>query len=410
MISYQNCSMPILAAEEERAATAAYESLLRGEDGMADWNGWLHPDKLKENDMEGILSVARRFRQHSEIVFVVGVGGSYLGAKAAIELLRPVPGADGPEICFVGHTLSGDFLDRALEQASAKSFSLILISKSGSTLEVSANSHLFLGVLQEKYGDEAKERLAVVTGAKGPLRTLADSLSCPVFSVPENVGGRYSVFTPVGLLPMAVAGIDIAAVLRGAAAEAAVCREQALSYAARRFRQYQNGKRVELLCAYRPEFRSLAEWWRQLFAESEGKKGLGLFPVYAEFPADLHSIGQYIQEGSPILFESFLEVRSSDSSLCIPASALSFGINTSTGLPYSFAEAASLEGAKKAHSDAGIPVGSVILPSVCEEGLGALMQFFMVSCGVSACLLGVNPFDQPGVEAYKKHMVKILKG
>lgn len=407
MIIYHNCSMPALSTEEELFAVKTCDSLLSGDNGMSGQTGWLYPERTA---IENILSEAEHLRKNSKLVFVVGIGGSYLGAKAAIDLLRPVPSPDCPEIEFVGHTLSGSYLSRAIKKAENTDFSLILISKSGNTLEVSANSRLFLRLLQDRYGAGAKERLVIVTGSSGPLRSLAEKLSCPVFSVPEDVGGRYSVFTPVGLLPMAVAGIDIATVLRGAVGEGKACREHALSYAAGRYRQFQNGKRVEMLCSYRPEFRSLAEWWRQLFAESEGKNGLGLFPAYAEFPADLHSIGQYIQQGSPILFETILDVQSPDSSLFIPDSVLRDGRDYLTGLPYCTAETASMAGVTAAHSAAGIPIGTVVLPSVSEESLGALMQFFMISCGISACLLGVDPFNQPGVESYKKHMLQVLKG
>ena len=386
----------------------------------SDYLGWLDlPSFEATAEMRRIVAAAKRIREHSEIFVVVGIGGSYLGPRAAIELVKGqnhnLRGKD-PQILFAGNNLS----TRAWQELSAllegKDFSINIISKSGTTTDPAIATRALKWMLERKYGaDEARKRIFVTTDpAKGALRQMAAEEGYESFVIPPDVGGRYSVLTAVGLLPMAVAGMDITELMFGAAAA-----QRDLSvfsfenpvwlYAAARNLLYRKGKAIELLCNWEPAARFFGGWWQQLFGESEGKDGKGLFPAAAEFTADLHSLGQLIQQGRRNLFETVIRFAPPRKRTMIELDWKNLdGLNYLEGKSLDYVEEQAFQGTLEAHVDGGVPVILVQADEVCDRTLGELFYFFELSCGISAYMLGVNPFNQPGVEFYKRNMFQLL--
>ncbi len=381
-----------------------------------DFSGWLHlPSQFSAELLEAISAAAARIQTESQVLLVIGIGGSYLGARAALELLRPYFGSDGfPEVIFVGNNLSGRYAAELMEYLADKSFSINVISKSGTTTEPAVAFRIFYGLLEAKYGPTAASRVYATTDARrGALRAMAEQKGFTTFVIPDDVGGRYSVLTPVGLLPMAAAGIDIVNMMNGAsAAESAYLEKSednsARLYAAARQALYAKGKCIETLSLWEPRFRFLGEWWKQLFGESDGKDGKGIFPASLELTADLHSMGQYMQEGERMIFETML-YSAPDKPVIIPRDEADLdGLNYIAGKDMDYINRTALEATAKAHTDGGVPCLRLDMPPVNPAAVGALFYFFEVSCAISAYISGVYPFDQPGVEAYKKNMFSML--
>ena len=386
-----------------------------------EYTGWVHlPRDYDKAEFARIQAAAERIRGDSQALVVIGIGGSYLGARAVVELLHSpnfnLTHKDGPEIYFAGNGLSSDAMLEVIDLVKDKDFSVNVISKSGTTTEPAVAFRIFKALLEEKYGKEgAKKRIYATTDAhRGALKGLADAEGYEEFVVPDAIGGRYSVLTAVGLLPIACAGVDIAALMEGAAqAMEELARpgadNPAWQYAAARHALYTGGKKVEILAAYEPSFRFFGEWWKQLYGESEGKEGKGLFPASVEFTADLHSMGQYIQQGQRILLETVVKFAKSRRSITIPNDPDNVdGLNFLTGKPLQFVAEQAMRGTLLAHVDGGVPNLVLEAEGRDERTVGQLIYFFEYACGLSGYLLGVNPFDQPGVEAYKKNMFALL--
>ena len=398
------------------AASMAHRELVDRTGAGSDFTGWLElPQRIKDTELKSILSAAQRIRSRSKALVVIGIGGSYLGARGAIELLRPVRGENDPKIFFIGNGLSPDALNDMLQQLGDCDFDVNVISKSGTTLEPAVAFRIFRKLLKEKYGTAAKKHIFATTDAhKGVLKSLADSEGWECFVVPDDVGGRYSVLSAVGLLPMAVAGIDIKTVVNTAIEEFKALdlrspENPAWQYAAARQHLYRNGKSIEILGCYEPSFRFMAEWWKQLYGESEGKNGIGIFPASVELTADLHSMGQYIQDGPRTLMETIVSFDEPRRGFTIP-----FEMGDPDGLNYlAGKELAGIcktaaEAVKAAHISGGVPNIGISVPARDEAGFASLVCFFELACAISGYMSGVNPFDQPGVEAYKKNMFKML--
>lgn len=398
------------------AASMAHRELVDRTGAGNDFTGWLElPQRIKDTELKSILSAAQRIRSRSKALVVIGIGGSYLGARGAIELLRPVRGENDPKIFFIGNGLSPDALNDMLQQLGDCDFDVNVISKSGTTLEPAVAFRIFRKLLKEKYGTAAKKHIFATTDAhKGVLKSLADSEGWECFVVPDDVGGRYSVLSAVGLLPMAVAGIDIKTVVNTAIEEFKALdlrspENPAWQYAAARQHLYRNGKSIEILGCYEPSFRFMAEWWKQLYGESEGKNGIGIFPASVELTADLHSMGQYIQDGPRTLMETIVSFDEPCRGFSIP-----FEMGDPDGLNYlAGKELAGIcktaaEAVKAAHISGGVPNIGISVPARDEAGFASLVCFFELACAISGYMSGVNPFDQPGVEAYKKNMFKML--
>ena len=398
------------------AASMAHRELVDRTGAGNDFTGWLElPQRIKDTELKSILSAAQRIRSRSKALVVIGIGGSYLGARGAIELLRPVRGENDPKIFFIGNGLSPDALNDMLQQLGDCDFDVNVISKSGTTLEPAVAFRIFRKLLKEKYGTAAKKHIFATTDAhKGVLKSLADSEGWECFVVPDDVGGRYSVLSAVGLLPMAVAGIDIKTVVNTAIEEFKALdlrspENPAWQYAAARQHLYRNGRSIEILGCYEPSFRFMAEWWKQLYGESEGKNGIGIFPASVELTADLHSMGQYIQDGPRTLMETVVSFDNPCRGYTVP-----FEMGDPDGLNYlAGKELASVcktaaEAVKAAHISGGVPNIGISVPARDEAGFASLVCFFELACAISGYMSGVNPFDQPGVEAYKKNMFKML--
>ena len=385
-----------------------------------DFTGWVRlPEEYDKEEFARIQAAARKIRSDSDVLVVIGIGGSYLGARAVIELLGSADhklAPNKPEIFFAGNGLSTDAMGDLMDYLEGKDWSINIISKSGTTTEPAVAFRVFKGLLEAKYGkEEARKRIYATTDAhKGALKGLADAEGYEEFVVPDAVGGRYSVLTAVGLLPIAVAGVDIEALMAGAA-EAMNALAQpgadniAWQYAAARNALYDAGKAVELLVGYEPSFRFFAEWWKQLYGESEGKEGKGLLHASVEFTADLHSMGQYIQQGQRILLETVVKFTKSRRTITIPDDPDNVdGLNFLSGKPLQFVAEQAMRGTLLAHVDGGVPNLVVEADARDERTVGQLIYFFEYACGLSGYLLGVNPFDQPGVEAYKKNMFALM--
>ena len=385
-----------------------------------DFLGWLDlPVTYDKEEFARIKEAAQKIRSDSDVLLVAGIGGSYLGARAVVEAVKGLyhnEADDGLKIYFCGNTISPTALNDIIKLTKGKRFSINVISKSGTTTEPAVAFRFFRAALEKKYGREgARERIYATTDkARGALKSLADSEGWETLVVPDDVGGRYSVLTAVGLLPIAVAGVDITALMQGAAEMMETCTEasfrcSAWRYAAIRYELYRAGRSIELLACYDPAFRFMAEWWKQLFGESEGKEGKGLFPASVEFTADLHSMGQYIQEGKRLMFETVVRLGPSDRQLTVPVDeADGDGLNFLAGKSLDFIRDRAMEGTLLAHTEGGVPNLIVETSGRTPADLGQLIYFFEYACGLSGYLLDVNPFDQPGVEAYKKNMFALL--
>ena len=386
-----------------------------------DFLGWLDlPVNYDREEFDRILKAAQKIRSHSQVLVVIGIGGSYLGARAAIELLHSQLYnnlGDGPQIYFAGNSISPTYLNQVIRLCEGKDFSINVISKSGTTTEPALAFRIFRDLAIKKYGREgAKERIFCTTDkAKGTLKQLADEEGYETFVIPDDVGGRYSVLTAVGLLPIAVSGSDIAKLMEGAARareDLCVCdldKNDCYRYAALRNILYRKGKAIEILVSYEPAFSMMAEWYKQLFGESEGKDNKGIYPSSAIFSTDLHSMGQFIQEGSRILFETVVDVAAPQQDLYIQPDPNNFdGLNFLSDQNMSVVNRKAMQGTILAHTEGGVPNMVLQLPAINEEELGYLIYFFEKACALSGYLLAVNPFNQPGVESYKKNMFALL--
>lgn len=390
----------------------------------ADFLGWLElPRRYDKKEFGRIKAAARKIRQQSQVLVVVGIGGSYLGAKATIEALShsffnqlSKKQRKAPEIYFAGFNLSPVYLRHLLDIIGDRDFSVNVISKSGTTIEPAISFRVLKKMLESKYGKAgARERIYATTDkAKGALKQLADQEGYETFVVPDDVGGRYSVLTAVGLLPIACAGIDLNDLMKGAASalndyRAPFEKNPCYQYAAIRNILYYKGYQTELLVNYEPALHYVAEWWKQLFGESEGKDGKGIFPASADFTTDLHSLGQYIQDGRRCFFETILSVETPETDVLIEKDEQNLdGLNYLAGKTLDYVNKKACEGTIMAHVDGGVPNVVIRLPQLNAFHLGYLFYFFEKACAVSGYLLGVNPFDQPGVEAYKKNMLSLL--
>ncbi len=412
-------SLPDLLSVEQDVFDA-HKLLTDGKGPGSDFLGWLDLPTFEETEeMRRIRAAAERIRSDSEVFVVVGIGGSYLGPRAAIELVKGQNhnlNRGDPQIFFAGNNLSTRAWNDLCARLEGKDFSINIISKSGTTTEPAIATRALRWMLERKYGAEkARSRIYVTTDPKnGALRQMAKEEGYESFLIPPNVGGRYSVLTAVGLLPMAVAGIDPRDVMLGAARakrdyDLRSFENPAWQYAGIRNLLYRKGKALELLCCYEPDFRTFGGWWQQLFGESEGKDGKGIFPVTAEFTADLHSLGQMIQQGQRNLFETVVRFAPPQKKATIEVDWKNLdGLNYLEGKSLDFVEEQAFRGTLAAHVDGGVPVMVLQTDRIGADTLGELFYFFELSCGISAYMLGVNPFNQPGVEFYKKNMFHLL--
>ena len=408
-------------APDTAACKAAIDTLVNGTGAGNDFTGWVDlPEHYDRAEFARIQAAAKKIQASSKALVVIGIGGSYLGARAVIELLKsPNYNAlpkDTPDIYFAGNGISGEALSELLTLIGDRDFSVNVISKSGTTTEPAIAFRIFKELLEKKYGkDGARERIFATTDkARGALKTLAAQEGYETFVVPDDVGGRYSVLTAVGLLPIACAGIDIDRLMRGAQDErrqilAEGVSSAAAQYAMQRQYFYKQGKKVEILAAYEPAFRFMAEWWKQLYGESEGKDGVGIFPASVDLTPDLHSMGQYIQDGERMLQETVVFFDRARAEVTVPSDEANLdGLNYLAGRTMSYINEKAMQATRAAHIDGGVPVTVLHLEKDNEEAVGALIYFFEFACGVSGYMSGVNPFNQPGVEAYKKNMFHLL--
>ena len=414
-------SLPDLLATEKEVFNA-HQTLTEGSGEGNDFLGWLNlPVAEETEEIRRIRAAAKQIRETSDVFVVIGIGGSYLGPRAAIELLQGAnnnigKGKGNPQIFYAGNGLSTrgwNELQRLLE---GKDFSIAIISKSGTTTEPAIATRALRWMLERKYGTEGarKRTYAITDPVKGALRQMAEEEGWETFVIPPNVGGRYSVLTAVGLLPMAVAGIDPMEVMAGAVQakkdyDVRSFENPVWLYAATRNLLYRHGKAIEILESFEPSFKMMGGWWQQLFGESEGKDGKGIFPVTAELTADLHSLGQMIQQGERNIFETMVRFDAPENKMVIGGDYKNLdGLNYLEGKTMDFVDEQAFRGTLAAHVDGGVPVITVDMGQLDARKLGELFYFFELSCGISAYMLGVNPFNQPGVEFYKRNMFKLL--
>lgn len=413
-----------ISAEMKAKALAANALLHSGEGKGNDFLGWVKlPSSIDDEQLTAIEAAAAKLREKCDLVICIGIGGSYLGAKAVLEamsnpfqLLKKEQ--ENPTVVFAGQNISEDYTFELMEAAKEHSLGAIVISKSGTTTEPAIAFRLIKAELEARYGKaEAAERIVAVTDkARGALKTLATDEGYPTFVIPDDVGGRFSVLTPVGLLPLAVAGVDVRALVKGAqqmeaqTAEGVAFEENPSAiYAAVRNLLYADGKKIEILGSYEPKLQYINEWWKQLYGESEGKEGKGIFPASVTLTADLHSMGQYIQEGERTLFETIISVCEPKHKVVIEADEQNLdGLNFMAGKRISEVNRMAELGVQLAHVDGGVPNIRIEIPSIDEATIGGLLYFFEKACGISGYMLGVNPFNQPGVEAYKRNMFALL--
>jgi glucose-6-phosphate isomerase len=406
------------------AAQDANELLHSGRGAGSDFLGWVNlPSSVGEAEIADIERVAKSLRGKAEVVVAIGIGGSYLGAKAVLEALgssfpQLMRDDKNPAVVFAGQNISEDYTYELLKALDGRSFAVIVISKSGTTTEPAIAFRILREELEKRYGKkEAAGRIVAVTDEKrGALKKLATDEGYETFVIPDDVGGRFSVLTPVGLLPMAVAGVDVRELLGGArdmeklTASGEFAKNPAMQYAAARNALYAKGYKIEILASYEPKLQYIAEWWKQLYGESEGKDGKGIFPASVTLTADLHSMGQYIQEGERTLFETVISVAEPAHSVVVEKDAQDLdGLNFLAGRRVSEVNRMAELGVAIAHTDGGVPNIRIEIPEINEPNLGALLYFFEKACGISGYMLGVNPFDQPGVESYKKNMFALLE-
>ena len=423
-VNLDGCRSFIKDAQYEQyveKALAAFDVLQGGQGAGNDFLGWktLPVDAQNEEILKGCEQVRDCWKAKGvNLVIAIGIGGSYLGAKCAIEALSHSFTEPGVKVVFAGNNLCEEYLAELMDLAKQRNTACIVISKSGTTTEPAVAFRLVKAFIEETYGKaEAARRIVAITDAeKGALKTLATQEGYKTFVVPDNVGGRFSVLTPVGLLPIMVAGFDVRAMLQGAADQRAALQERSASNPAVQYAAMRNllhseyGKAVEIMVTYNPKFTYLAEWWKQLYGESEGKEGKGIFPASVTNTADLHSMGQFIQEGSRIMFETLINIEKANRSMDICPDPQDLDkLNYLAGKSVNHCNAMAQLGVKVAHIDGGVPQLEVGIERINEYNLGAIFYFFEFACGVSAYLLGVNPFNQPGVEAYKKNMFALLR-
>ncbi len=408
----------------EGKANQGVEMLHKGTGKGNDFLGWLHlPTEIDDAHLTDLETAAQQLKERCEVVVVIGIGGSYLGAKAVIEALSDSfeflrSEHKNPLVLFAGHNIGEDYLYELQTLLKNKSFGIVVISKSGTTTEPAIAFRLLKEQLEAQVGkEEAKHRIVAITDAKkGALRKLADTEGYKTFVIADNIGGRFSVLSPVGLLPIAVAGFDIRALVAGAVEMEKACGEDvpfaenpAAIYAATRNALYQDGKKIEILVNFNPKLHYLAEWWKQLYGESEGKDQLGIFPASVDFTTDLHSMGQWIQDGERTIFETVLSVGAMRHTVVIPSDADNLdGLNFLAGKRVDEVNRMAQLGTQIAHIDGGVPNLTIEIPELSERYLGQLIYFFEKGCGISGYILGVNPFNQPGVEDYKRNMFALL--
>lgn len=418
--------MPGGAVESVKDSVIKAKEVLVGRSGKGnDFLGWLDlPVDYDRDEFRRIKEAAEKIKKDSEVFVVIGIGGSYLGARAAIEFLRynfynniPAGERKTPEIYFVGNNISSSYIADLIKVIGDRDFSVNVISKSGTTTEPAIAFRIFKDMLVSKYGREgAAERIYATTDkARGALKQLADEEGYEQFVVPDDIGGRFSVLTAVGLLPIAVSGADIDELMRGAADMRLRCLDNeyydnpAMLYAAVRNILYNNGKSVEIIANYDPSIHYISEWWKQLYGESEGKEHKGLFPASVDLTTDLHSMGQFIQDGSRIMFETVVEIAADASEIVMTKEENDLdGLNYLAGMSVAEINNNAMRGTRLAHIDGGVPNIAVCVPDKSEHSLGELFYFFEFACGISGYMLGVNPFNQPGVESYKKNMFALL--
>jgi glucose-6-phosphate isomerase len=415
-------SKDIIYSFEEKANSA--NSLLHEGTGVGnDFLGWLHlPSSISEAEIADLETTSNTLREHCEVVVVIGIGGSYLGAKAVIDALSnsfDVQPRKNPLIVYAGHNISEDYLFELQAFLKTKKFGIISISKSGTTTEPALSFRLLRSQLEAQQGKAAAQKLiiAVTDKAKGALRTLATQEGYKTFVIEDSIGGRYSVLTPVGLLPIAVAGFSIRDLIAGAMHIETLSRPEvpfdqnpAALYAATRNALYQGGKKIEILVNFHPKLHFIGEWWKQLYGESEGKENKGIFPAAVDFTTDLHSMGQWIQEGERSIYETVISIQQPNHEVRVPSDEANLdGLNFLAGKRVDEVNKMAELGTMLAHVDGGVPNLKVELPELNELYLGQLLYFFEKACGISGYILGINPFNQPGVEAYKKNMFALLE-
>ena len=428
VFDYSKASGFVSAEEMENmkaTVMCARDTLMNKSGAGNDFLGWIDlPTEYDKEEFHRIKTAAEKIQKDSDVLLVVGIGGSYLGARAAIEFLShsfynvlSKGSRKTPEIYFVGNSISSKYIHDLKDVLEGKDFSVNIISKSGTTTEPAIAFRVFKDMLIEKYGrEEANKRIYATTDkAKGALKNLADQEGYQTFVVPDDVGGRFSVLTAVGLLPIAVSGADIDQLMKGAQAARTAAIETpyesngALQYAAIRNILLRKGKTVEIVANYEPSLHFVSEWWKQLFGESEGKDQRGIFPAAVDLTTDLHSMGQFIQDGARIMFETVLNVVESPAEILLKEEEVDTdGMNYLAGKSVDFVNKSAMNGTILAHSDGNVPNLLVGIPEQNEYSLGQLFYFFEFACGVSGYLLGVNPFNQPGVESYKKNMFALL--
>ncbi len=409
-------------AQNMQSAYKGLETLLQGKGEGNDFLGWVNlPSEIENSLIDECNAVVNKWKGAVDAVVVVGIGGSYLGAKSAIEALshsfyQQMP-TTNPQIVYAGHNISEDYAAELMEYLSNRTYAIIVISKSGTTTEPAIAFRLLKEDIEKRFGKEvARERIVAITDAsKGALRTLATQEGYKTFVIPDNVGGRFSVLTPVGLLPIAMAGFDIRALVEGARSMQQTCIKSedsnpALQYAAARNALYNSGKKIEILVNYNPKLQYLGEWWKQLYGESEGKDGKGIFPAAVNFSTDLHSMGQYIQDGERTLFETNVLVSKAKNTVKIESDSQDLdGLNFLAGKRVEEVNKMAQLGTKLAHIDGGVPNIEIEMEQLDEFNLGEIFYLFEIACGISGYMLEVNPFNQPGVEDYKKNMFALLE-
>ncbi len=409
---------------QEQIKTA--HKLLHSKTGAGnDFLGWVeHPLNYDRKEFEEIQKAAEQIRSNSDVLIVIGIGGSYLGARAAIEMLNhsfynmlPKDKRKGPAVYFMGNNISSTYMSHLFQLIEGQEVSVCVVSKSGTTTEPAVAFRHMKAFMEEKYGRaEAAKRIYAITDAKkGALKKLADAEGYKSFVIADDIGGRFSVLTPVGLLPIAAAGLDIEKMLEGAAAaykefdNEDLGSNECYKYAAVRNIQYRKGKAIEVLLSYEPALQYFMEWWKQLYGESEGKDGKGIFPASMLFSTDLHSLGQFVQDGTRNLFETIINVEKPKEEVTIINDEENLdGLNFISGQSMDYVNKQAFKGTMLAHNDGGVPISVLNVPELNEFYFGQLVYFFEKACGISGYLLGVNPFDQPGVEEYKKNMFALL--
>lgn len=399
--------------------TKCHEALVNKTCKGNDFTGWAEwPNNYDSVEFERMKKVAKEIREKSEVFIVCGIGGSYLGSRAAIEMIKGLYNQDKVEVIFMGNTFSSSYITSVMNYIKDKEVCVNVISKSGTTTETALAFRLLKQFMEEKYGkEEASKRIVATTDkAKGTLKTIADKEGYETFVIPDDIGGRFSVITPVGLFPIAVAGIDIDAIMTGLQKgyndfkDADLSKNTAYQYAVARRIMENQGKDVEMLVSYEPQMVMVAEWWKQLFGESEGKEGKGNLPTSANFSTDLHSLGQFIQEGKKVLYETLLLVENPTADLEFPSDPDNAdGMNYLSGKSVDWVNKMACKGTLEAHEITGeVPNILITMPDMSAESFGYMCYFFFKACAISVAMLDVNPFDQPGVEVYKKNMFRLL--